>query len=92
MYDFKFYQACRGRTQPVSLGMEKDLFGSQCVPMGTLSSQVVPNSTSVLSHMVYPKFNSHIYQLKWWAIGSTIVPILRLGVQKEPMGRLSMHT
>jgi hypothetical protein len=58
-----------GQTQLVSLGMEKDFFGSQCVPMGTLSSQVVPNSTSVLSHKVYPKFNSHIYELKWWAIG-----------------------
>ncbi len=69
MYDFRFYQTCRGQTQLVSLGMEKDFFGSQYVPMGTLSSQVVPNSTSVLSHMVYPKFNSHIYELKWWAIG-----------------------
>jgi hypothetical protein len=48
---------------------EEGIFGSQCVPMGTLSSQVVPNSTSVLSHMVYPKFNSHMYELKWWAIG-----------------------
>ncbi len=27
-------------------------------------SQFVPNSTSILSHMVCPKFNSHVYKLK----------------------------
>jgi hypothetical protein len=64
-----FTKHLQGQTQLVSLGMEKDFVGSQCVPMGTLSSQVVPNSTSVLSHVVYPKFNSHIYELKWSAIG-----------------------
>jgi len=70
MYDFSFYQACGGGANTTSFFRDEEgIFGSQCVPMGTLSSQVVPNSTSVLSHMVYPKFNSHMYELKWWAIG-----------------------
>jgi hypothetical protein len=39
----------------------------QCVP------QDVPNSTSVLLHMVCPKFNSHVYnKLKRYSIGKYI--------------------
>jgi hypothetical protein len=30
-------------------------------PWGSQSSQFVPNSTSVSSHMVCSKFNSHVY-------------------------------
>jgi uncharacterized membrane protein YfcA len=41
----------------------------------------VPNSTSVLSHMICPKFNSHLYKFIRWAIGSTFIPILQLVVQ-----------
>jgi hypothetical protein len=29
--------------------------------------QDIPNNTSILSHMVCPKFNSQVYQLKKWA-------------------------
>jgi hypothetical protein len=50
---------------------------SQCVYiMFSLSSQRVPkcvpqhdpNSTWVLTHMVCPKFNSHVYKLKTWQV------------------------
>jgi hypothetical protein len=38
------------------------------IPLRFLSSEVVPkdipNNTSILSHMVCPKFNSHVYKLK----------------------------
>jgi hypothetical protein len=34
--------------------------------------QVVPNSTTILSHMVCPKFNSYVYKLKRWARGENI--------------------
>jgi len=45
---------------------------SQCVlimfPWASPSSHVVPqdvpNNTSILSHMICPKFNSHVYKLK----------------------------
>jgi hypothetical protein len=45
----------------------------------------VPNgNTSVLSHMVCPKFNSCVYKLQGWdPVGSTFVSILQLGVQKR---------
>jgi hypothetical protein len=45
----------------------------------------VPNgNTSVLSHMVCPKFNSHVYKLQRWNLGaSTFVSILQVGVQKR---------
>jgi len=45
----------------------------------------VPNgNTSVLSHMVCPKFNSHVYKLQRWNVGaSTFVSILQVGVQKR---------
>jgi hypothetical protein len=50
--------------------------GSQCVPIKipkfSSCSQGVPNGTSILSHMVCPKFNSHGYKLKRWAIGQHI--------------------
>jgi hypothetical protein len=35
--------------------------------------QKVPNSTLVLSHMICPKFNSHLYKLKRCRLGSTYV-------------------
>jgi len=42
-------------------------------PWGSSSSWLVleniPNSTSFLSHMVCPKFNSHVYKLRRYAIG-----------------------
>ncbi len=38
----------------------------QCVP------QHVPNSTSVLLHMICPKFNSHVYKLKRYVVGKYI--------------------
>jgi hypothetical protein len=47
------------------------------------SSQWFPNSTSVLSHMVCPKFNPQVYKLKRCAIGAPFVSILWLGVQKR---------
>jgi hypothetical protein len=34
--------------------------------------QVVPNSITILSHMVCPKFNSDVYKVKRWAIGERI--------------------
>jgi hypothetical protein len=34
--------------------------------------QVVPNSTTILSHMVCRKFNSYVYKVKRWAIGEHI--------------------
>jgi hypothetical protein len=41
---------------------------SHHIPLRFLSSEVVPkgipNSTSILSHMVCPKFNSHVYKLR----------------------------
>jgi hypothetical protein len=43
--------------------------------------QDLPNSTSDLSHMVCPKFNSHAYKLKRWA--SVFVTILWLGSPKR---------
>jgi len=43
----------------------------KCVP------QDVPNTTWVLSHMICPKFNSHVYKLKRWNLGVCI-----LGVQR----------
>jgi hypothetical protein len=45
------------------------------------SPQDVPNM--VLSHMVYPKFNSHVYNLKRLAVGCTSVSIWQLGVQRS---------
>ncbi len=42
-------------------------------PSDSPSSQVIshdiPNRTSDLSHMICPKFNSHVYKLKTWATG-----------------------
>jgi hypothetical protein len=65
---------------------------SQCVPhyipmrfskgSPSCSSQWFPNSTSVLSHAVCPKFNSQVYQLRRWAIEAPFVSILWLGVQR----------
>jgi hypothetical protein len=41
---------------------------SHHIPLRFLRSEVVlediPNRTSILSHMVCPKFNSHVYKLK----------------------------
>jgi len=41
---------------------------SHDIPLRLVSSEVVPegipNSTSILSHMVCPKFNSHVYKFK----------------------------
>jgi hypothetical protein len=55
-------------------------------PWGSSSSQVVPqnipNNIRLISHMVCPKFNSHEYKVKRWAIGSTCVSILQLAVQR----------
>jgi hypothetical protein len=46
---------------------------SHHVPWSFSSSQVVPqnfpNSTSVLSHMVCPKFNLHVCKLTRWSMG-----------------------
>jgi hypothetical protein len=33
-------------------------------PSSQVISQDIPNRTSDLSHMIYPKFNSHVYELK----------------------------
>ncbi len=45
-------------------------------------SQNAPNSTFVLSHMVCPKFNSHVYKLKRWALGRThLFLFLQMAVQ-----------
>jgi hypothetical protein len=49
--------------------------------------QDIPNSASDLSHMVCPKFNSHVYKLKRLAKGvvgkgSTFVSILLLGFKE----------
>jgi len=38
-------------------------------PSSQVISQDIPNRTSDLSHMIYPKFNSHVYELKTWATG-----------------------
>jgi hypothetical protein len=46
-------------------------WGSQRVPQ-------VPNSTLLLSHIVCPKSNSHVYQHKMWAIGNMVASILQL--------------
>ncbi len=60
---------------------------SQCVlimfSQGSLSSQVVlqkvHNHTSILSHMVCPKFNSHVYKLKGKLRVSIFAFTLQLG-------------
>jgi hypothetical protein len=51
------------------------------------SSQVIPqyfcNSTSdYLSHMVCPKFKSHVYKLKRWVMGEHICFYFVTGVQR----------
>jgi len=54
---------------------------------GSLNFQVVlqkvPNSSSLLSHIVCPKFNSHVYKQKSWAIASTFDSILPLEVKRD---------
>ncbi len=57
---------------------------SSCVPIKFQkhSPQDVPNM--VLSHMVYSKFNSHVYKPKRSAEGSTFVSIWQLVVQRSP--------
>jgi hypothetical protein len=50
---------------------------SQTVPK-YIPNDVPNGNTSVLSHMVCPKFNSHVYKLQRWNPGgSTFVSILR---------------
>jgi hypothetical protein len=44
--------------------------------------QDVPNSTLVLSHIVCPKFNSHVYKLKRWAMGEYFCFYFAIGVQR----------
>jgi hypothetical protein len=51
----------------------KDSPSSQVVP------QDIPYSTSDLSHTVCPKFNSHVYKPKRWAIIDHICSIMQLG-------------
>jgi len=55
-------------------------------PKGSPSSQVVhqnvPNSTSLISHMVCPKFNSHVYKCKKVGHMEHICFILQLAVQR----------
>jgi hypothetical protein len=46
--------------------------------------QDVPNNTSVLSHMVYPKFNSHVYKLKRFTKGEYICSHFVTGGPKRP--------
>jgi hypothetical protein len=63
-------------------------------PWGFPSYQVVPqgipNSTSILSHMVCRKFNSHVYKLKGRLLGNTSVFFLH-GVQRDAsIGECSM--
>jgi hypothetical protein len=56
-------------------------------PAGSPSSQVVPEfipySTSILSHMVCPKFNPHVYKLKRSAIGEYICLNFEIGSPKK---------
>jgi hypothetical protein len=44
--------------------------------------QDVPNSTWVLPHMVYPKFNSHVYKLKRRVVREYICFYFATGVQR----------
>jgi hypothetical protein len=54
-------------------------------------SQCVPKSTLVLFHMIFPKFNSHVYNLKRWAKGGYIFLYFVTGVQRGPsIGECSM--
>ncbi len=45
---------------------------SSCSPRSRVVPQDVPNSTSILSHIVCPKFNSHVYELKSYVVGEYI--------------------
>jgi hypothetical protein len=56
----------------------KDSPSSQVVP------QDIPYSTSDLSHTVCPKFNSHVYKLKRWAIIDHICFYYATGIQRGP--------
>jgi len=61
-----------------------------------ISSQVVPqdipNSTSVLSYKVCPKFNSHVYKLKSYVIGEHISSYFVTGVQKVLLFRSTQYS
>ncbi len=45
--------------------------------------QDVPNSTLVLSYIICPKFNSHVYKLKRWAMGEYFCFYFAIGVPKS---------
>jgi len=47
-----------------------------------MCSHHVPNSTSILSHMVCPKFNSHVYKLKRWNLKEHMNFYFAAGVQR----------
>jgi hypothetical protein len=55
-------------------------------PWASPSSQVVPqdipNNTSILSHMVCPKFYSQVYKLKKWAKGEHICFYFVIKIQR----------
>jgi hypothetical protein len=49
---------------------EKTFLGPMGLPSNSQTvPQDIPNNISNLSHMFCPKFNSHVYKLKMWAIG-----------------------
>jgi hypothetical protein len=62
------------------------VFGFFCLVLNVFSScshgvpQLVPNSTTILSHMVCPKFNSYVYKLKRWPIGWRLCFYFGIGV------------
>jgi hypothetical protein len=61
-------------------------------PSPQVGHQNVPNNTSLTSHMVCPKFNSHVYKCKMWVKGSTHFAIgcpkrcFYLGVPSKDIG------
>jgi hypothetical protein len=68
-------------------GLVLSFFGGCChamkFPKGSPSSQVghqnVPDNTSLMSHTVCPKFNSHVYKCKRWV---SLFSTLHLAVQR----------
>jgi hypothetical protein len=71
-------------------GARRDLFAFALFPIFSHGvPHDVPNSTSDLSHMVCPKFNSHVYKLKRWVIegAQSLLFVLRLGSKEVlPLG------
>jgi hypothetical protein len=65
---------------PYSQNVPIKFSSSQSVPKCVL--QDVPNSTWILSHMVCPKYNSHVYYLNRWYIRKDTCFHFAIGVQR----------